>query len=301
MTTPQAAAQPLMFGIDAASSQHDVDWATVDNSTGFGFEKVTQGTSYLNPYWAKAKPAMAARAKATGFVPGAYLFLNEGNGAAQADWFAQNAGDLDGFMLAVDIEPWSAGHSRPTLQDGKDCVARLRHHYPAHPVGGYIPQWYWDSQDTTFCDWLWQSRYLLRTGTPRELYPHVPADWWTGYGGLDVTLLQFTSSATVGGVAGLVDCSAYRGHPADLRKLTLPPTAPQPFPSGRHVVSDNPGTLAALAKLQGVDVTDIWWATVLGGGGTLVLPGRPGHLQRELLNSGKWDEKMKAGTVLYLP
>src|SRR5258707_12879293 len=68
----------VMYGIDASSAQHDVDWATVDASTGFGFEKVSQGRGYVNPNWPLAASAMAARAKASGFVPGAYLFLEQG-------------------------------------------------------------------------------------------------------------------------------------------------------------------------------------------------------------------------------
>jgi hypothetical protein len=70
--------------------------------------------------------------------------------------------------------------------------------------------------------------------------------------------------------------------------------APQPFPSGRHVVSGNPGTLAALAKLQGVDVADIWFATAANEPAW-------GDLQRQYLNSGQWDHKMPAGMVLWLP
>ena len=218
----------VMYGLDAASFQGVVDWAAVDAWTGFGWEKATQGRGYVNPYWAAARTAMAARAAASGFVPGAYLFLEEGHGAAQADHFAAVAGDLDGFALAVDIEP--AGNSRPSLADGVACVARLRHHYPRHPVGGYIPHWYWDGQDTTFCDYLWQSHYLIGIGTPRSLYPRAPASWWDGYGGSPVSLLQFTSTGVVGGVAGLVDCSAYRGTPAELRALVLPNLTPPPPP-----------------------------------------------------------------------
>src|SRR5260221_569998 len=106
MTTP-------IFGVDAASMQQRVDWATVDSITAFGFEKTIQGTGYTNPYWADAKTQMLARAAATGFVPGAYMFLEQGNATAQANHFAAVAGDLDGFALFADIEP--TGSSHPTL------------------------------------------------------------------------------------------------------------------------------------------------------------------------------------------
>jgi lysozyme len=285
---------PLMFGIDASRYQGTVNWATVDQSTGFGFEKVTEGHTYVNPFWAAAKTAMTARAQASGFVPGAYLFLRAGDGAGQADWFAKNAGNLDGFAIAVDIEP--SGTSKPTLADGKACVARLRQLYPHHPVGGYIPHWYWGTQDTTFADWLWASNYVAGTGGPRDLYAKVPASYWDAYGGRDVSLLQFTSSATVLGVSGVVDCSAFRGHAADLRKLVLPAA---PFPSGRHVVGDTPGTLNALAKLQGCHVNEIWYATVLG----MAAEGHTGFgpLQAAYNDAGNWDDRMTSGMVLWLP
>src|SRR5260370_3914915 len=93
----------VMYGIDASSAQHDVDWATVDASTGFGFEKVSQGRGYVTPNWPLAASAMAARAKASASVPGAYLFLEHANGAAQADSFAQHAADPAASALAVAI------------------------------------------------------------------------------------------------------------------------------------------------------------------------------------------------------
>jgi GH25 family lysozyme M1 (1,4-beta-N-acetylmuramidase) len=225
-----------MFGIDAASFQGLVGWAAVDETTGFGWEKVTEGTTYVNPEWAAARAAMALRWKTSGFTPGAYLFLHEGNGAAQAQFFAGHAGDLTGFGLAIDIEP--SGTSRPDHATALACERELRQLYPRHPVGGYIPHWYWDGADTTFCDWLWGSSYVSGVGSPRSLYPRVPASYWAPYGGRKPALLQFTSSAVVPGVGGHVDCSAYEGTYAQYRALVAaavlppPPPTPPPVPSG---------------------------------------------------------------------
>jgi GH25 family lysozyme M1 (1,4-beta-N-acetylmuramidase) len=218
----------IQFGIDAASFQRAVNWAQVGRYTRFGWEKVSEGLTYRNPYWPGSKTAMRDLAAAGSFTPGAYLFLEHGDGARQADYFAQFAGDLDGFGLAVDIEPtrWS----RPSLADAVACVNRLRVLYPRHPVGGYIPRWYWGDADTTFVDWLWASRYLSGIGTPEHLFPQVPAGWWAGYGGRPVSLLQFTSTAVVSGVSGLVDCSAFRGTPEAYAKMVLPGHAPPPPP-----------------------------------------------------------------------
>ena len=220
-----------MFGIDASSHQLNVDWATVDASTGFGWEKVTEGLTYVNPYWDAAKTAMLKRAAATGFVPGAYLFLRHGGAALQAHWFAANAGNLDGFALAIDAEPIN-GVSYPTLADITECRAELARLYPRHPVAGYYPHWYWgDAVLTRACDYLWNSHYVTGTGHPRDLYQRVTSEYWQPYGGFTtMPVLQFTSTAVVDGVTGLVDCSAYKGTPAGYRELVLPAPAQPPAP-----------------------------------------------------------------------
>jgi lysozyme len=237
-----------IFGIDAASFQGQVNFGAVDAITAFGWEKVTESTNYVNPFWPAAKAAMLERAQATGFAPGAYLFLHEGAGAAQADWFAENAGDLDGFGLAIDVEP--SGDSRPDHATAAACVARLRQHYPGHPVGGYLPHWYWDNADTRFVDWLWSSAYVSGTGSPGFLFPRLPASAWNGYGGRDPAVHQFTSSAVVPGVGGLVDCSAYRGTPAQYAALTrdavvvLPPPPSPPAVDWQDSVMNQLPTIA---------------------------------------------------------
>lgn len=224
-----------IFGIDASSFQGNVNWVQVDASTDFGAEKVTEGAplpgrpGYVNPYWPAAKAALQQRAKASGFVPMAYMFMDASPaGAPQAEWFHVNAGDLTGFGIAVDLE--RAPDGSPSVQAARDCVARLRQLYPHHPIGGYAPHWYTGSADLTFFDWTWASSYVSGSGTPQSLYPSVPASWWDPYGGMTPLLLQFTSSAAVPGVGGLVDCSAYKGTPAELAAAVLPKKDPPPPP-----------------------------------------------------------------------
>ena len=92
--------------------------------------------------------------------------------------------------------------------------------------------------------------------------------------------------------------SAQRQAIVDLAKQIRAAT-PGPFPSGRHVV-DGTGTLAGLAKRQGVDVAEIIWTTAV----ELTAEDNvtsPGQLQRAYLNAGKWDERMPSGMILWLP
>jgi lysozyme len=153
-------------------------------------------------------------------VPGGYLFLEAGDGAGQADFFHAAAGDMAGFAIAVDVEP--AAGSKPTAADAHACVARLRRLYPSHPVIGYIPHWYWGVQSTRFVDVLWASNYVTGTGRPATLYAKVTPGQWAAYGSRAPALLQFTNAATVPGVTGKVDCSAFRGTAAQLRAQLLP-------------------------------------------------------------------------------
>jgi|SRR5215471_493430 len=231
------------FLVDAASFQGDVNWWTVAISCSGGWEKVTQGTTYANPYWPKAREAMAAQVQ-RGFCPGAYVFMEEGDGAAQADWFAAHAGPLQGFGVAIDAEPSfglrrlshafpeihtaapehraaivARATSSPTYAQVRACRDRLAFHYPGKPIGGYLPHWFWGDLDTTLVDYLWASNYVAGQGRPADLYQHVTPAQWAAYGGRAPALLQFTSSATIPGVNGLVDCSAYEG--ADLAGLMI--------------------------------------------------------------------------------
>lgn len=228
MSLQPEATPGVIFGIDASSANKAVDWPLVAKTCDFGWEKVTQGTNYLNPYWSQSYTALKHLSTTSNFVPGAYLFLQQGNAAAQVDFFHAKAGDLTGFLIAVDAEPWEAGNSHPTQSDLNDAVRQMRHYYPQNQIVGYCPKWYWGSQPLVQFDWLWASEYVNGTGTPEALYAHVPASWWDSYGGRPVEMLQYTSSAVVPGVGGAVDCSAFRGTPEQLKKLILKPVVKPP-------------------------------------------------------------------------
>jgi len=252
-----------IFGIDASSNTGSVGWAAVDAGTGFGFEKVTEGTHYANPFWPAAREALDACAKATGLVPGAYLFLDAGApGAAQADWFASRAGNLDGFAIAADFE--RAPDGPPSVQQARACVARLRQHYPGHPVGLYAPHWFTGGEDLTFGDWLWASSYVIGTGSPQALYAKVPGVFWAQYGGRSPLMLQFTSSARVPGVPGPCDCSAFKGTQADLRAAVLGKKVPDVTIGS--VKCDGRTSLAQLAAEHQTGASTVLRLTVQHGG-----------------------------------
>lgn len=232
MISPRSPVIPLggvmdLFILDASSYQGSIDWPVAGKTVQCGFEKVTEGTGYVNPYWPAAKTSLISRSAAGGFVKGCYLFLDaSGSGTVQADWFAQHAGDLTGFALAVDFE--RAPDGPPTLTQAQQAVTRLRQLYPHHPVGLYAPHWFTGGENLGFGDWLWASSYVTGTGTPDGLYQSVPGSYWAGYGGRPPDVLQFTSTASIPGVAGACDCSAFRGTLAQFETRVLPATATPP-------------------------------------------------------------------------
>lgn len=220
----------VTYAVDCSSFQGSPDWTKVSAICGGGAEKVSEGTTYVNPRWAASKPAMLARAK-SGFVPLAYLFMDAGEtGAAQAEYFARHAGSLTGFGIVIDLE--RAPNGSPTVASAQACAAELRKLYPGHPIGGYAPHWYTGGANLSFFSWLWASSYVTGHGDPAVLYRSVPASWWAPYGGETPLMLQFTDAATVAGISGAVDCSAFHGSAAQLASHVLPAgSKPAPKPT----------------------------------------------------------------------
>ena len=205
----------VTFAADGSSFQGAIDWPAV-KAAGFGAgtEKVTQGTTYANPFWPAARAALTAAASPA-FTPGCYHFLTAGNGAAQADWFHRHAGPIPGFVIWCDLERAPAG-AQPTVADAHAFVSRLRLHYPSKRIGVYASASFTGTTPMLFADLLWTPHYVEGTGTPAALYKKVPAEWWAPVGGLRPVLLQFSPSAEIPGVKGLADVSAFRGTAAQM-------------------------------------------------------------------------------------
>lgn len=84
----------------------------------------------------------------------------------------------------------------------------------------YIPRWYWQQQGSPSLAGLpplWSSRYPdNKAGSLQSEYNAIPASYWTGYGGLRVGLLQFTSSGKLVNYPSVLDFSAFPGTRAQL-------------------------------------------------------------------------------------
>lgn len=100
------------YGIDVASYQGQIAWPTVvADGVRFAYIKATQGTNYVNPYFA----ADWQSAKAAGVAYGAYEFYSLcSSGLAQAQtYLATVPQDADALPAAVDLELQGNCRARP--------------------------------------------------------------------------------------------------------------------------------------------------------------------------------------------
>jgi len=172
-----AQVQATVAGIDVASYQGNVDWASYYNQgKRFVWTKATESTSYTNPYFAQQYNGSYN----AGFIRGAYHFAtpDTAGGTAQANYFVDHGGgwSRDGKTLpgALDMEynPYGAtcyGFS----QAGMAAWVRAFHDQYAARTGRYpviyTSQSWWNQcvgSAQTFGSTvpLWTARYATSAG-----------------------------------------------------------------------------------------------------------------------------------------
>lgn len=212
-----------VFGIDISHFQHGLDLARVKQE-GYSFVavKATEGRTVRDADW----PAFRDAARAAGLYLAAYHFLRSDSTAAQqAANLAAHLGDTT-IPVMIDAETGTGG-SAPDLamitSFKTECESRgLR------VTLLYLPPWYWEQIGRPSLAAVDLALVASRYGTDpvgfgSVVYPGDTSDRWNGYGGRDVTILQFGSKVTVAGQR--VDGDAYRGAEADLAQWFLAPAA----------------------------------------------------------------------------
>lgn len=208
----------VTFGIDVSHHQGGtLDFAAMRREgVEFAFLKATEGGTLQDSEFARN----LARARAAGLLVAAYHYVRSDTSvAAQAANVTRTV--PKGVPVIPDVENASGGVAG--VRALVDALRRSGYHVPLT----YIPRWYWQqigSPSLIGLPSLWSSRYPdNNAGTIHEEYDDVPAAYWVGYGGLGVTVLQFTSSARVAGRSPL-DANAYLGTRDQLAALLYPST-----------------------------------------------------------------------------
>lgn len=202
-----------VFGLDISHHQDlGLDLARARREgIEFVFLKATEGSTFVDPEF----KANLAEARNAGLMVAAYHYVRS-SAPASAQVAHIKTVVPKGVPVIPDVEANSG-----SIGLTREFVARLREAGYTVPLL-YLPRWYWQqigSPPLAGLPPLWSSRYPDNVrGTIGDEWADVPAHYWNGYGGLDVAVLQFTSSAAVAGHQPL-DANAYRGTRAQLAAL----------------------------------------------------------------------------------
>jgi lysozyme len=242
-TVAALAASALAYadGIDVSHWQGSVNWSKVDHDgVQFAFMKATDGTSYVDPQFARNWSA----AKSYGIYRGAYHFAEPssraGSAVAQAQHFVNTVGSLKhagDLPPVLDLEA-SGGLGRSALTSWVSTwlstVERLTGRNPMI----YVSPGFWEyylGNSTAFHHYpLWVAHYGVSS-------PRVPGGWSTW------SFWQRTSTGHVDGVSGYVDMNKFNGSSAQLAKFantsggsSTPPTGGPTLPDGTTALTMAP-------------------------------------------------------------
>lgn len=175
-------APTVIEGIDVSRWQGKIDWRRV-KQTGvkFAFIKATEGTSWVDPNYARN----AAGAAEVGLATGAYhYYRNEYDPVKQARWFVQTAPVANHDLPhVVDVEDTKSPIDPAKL---RACLQEVERLTGVRPII-YTGRWYW-TPERMGGRIAWAADYPLWLADYSA--PHVPPDDWPAY-----TILQYTSKA----------------------------------------------------------------------------------------------------------
>lgn len=216
------------WGLDISNWQGYVDHSAI---AGDGYHliiaKATEGVSYRDPYF----PHNWRETPRAGMQRGAYAFARPSRGPAvpDADFFCDyvlGQGPLsEGDVLVLDMEDTNTPPNQDLAGWSLAWLSRVRERTGCRPWL-YSGQWFMQphglwSNAALGAYPLWYASYV--SGLPGSMIPAPPA--WDY-----VTLWQYTSSASVPGVAGDCDSNASDLAPDELRRLGYQPAPTGPPP-----------------------------------------------------------------------
>lgn len=205
----------MIFGVDVSNHQAHFDFgAAAREGFDFAFIKCSQNDNFKDGRFDQH----AAAARAAGLVVAAYHYQGTGPVVRQVETIKAMV-DPGEMPVILDVEEGSGG-----VDITRALVAALRAEGYSVPLT-YVPRWYWSghigSPSLAGLPPLWVSWYPDYTVRRKEQgLGMVPASVWSGYGGLDVAVVQFTSAGAVADYpGGNIDLNAFAGTREQLAAL----------------------------------------------------------------------------------
>jgi hypothetical protein len=126
------------------------------------------------------------------------------------------------FILQADCEKWNGNSATvPSKANIRVFCDRLVEKASKLRPVVYGPKWVYGDGLFGLNYPLWASSYVTGAGGFKTLYPGDSSSHWGAYSGQTPEILQFTSSATIGGQT-TCDANAYRGTKDQLEALLAP-------------------------------------------------------------------------------
>lgn len=223
----------------------------------FIFLKSTEGSSFVDSAFA----ANLNEARAAGMLVAAYHYVRSNATAAAQVANVARVVPKD-VPVIPDVEANSGG-----IALVRDFVTQLQQAGYRVPLT-YLPRWYWQeigSPSLVGLPSLWSSRYPDNVaGSLADEFADVPASYWNGYGGLGVTVLQFTSSVRVAGRQPL-DANAYIGTRAELAAVLGSPQQEDDMQPTDLVIDPATGQPALDTNGNTYTYNQAWYYTNLSG------------------------------------
>lgn len=208
-----SSAEKTIYGVDISNHQDGILAARIA-SEGFRYAiiKATEGT-WRDPV---LHSHLADVRNNTDMHVAAYVYVrHDSTPQAHADTLVDHLGDTT-VPIALDIEHGS-GSSVAHFKAIRDAIVAAGYRV----ILTYLPNWYWKEigqPDLSGLPPLWTSRYPdMNKDYASVIYSRAGNKGWDGYGGLEVALWQFTSTAAVAGWH--IDANAYHGTEASLAAL----------------------------------------------------------------------------------
>lgn len=210
----------VIYGVDISNWQDGILASRIaEEGFRFAIIKATEGSSYRDPI---LHSHLADVRNNTDMHVAAYVYVRSNATAqAHADVLADHLNDTS-VPIALDIEN-NSGSDVAHFKAVRDAIVAKGYRV----ILTYLPNWYWNQigqPDLTGLAPLWTSRYPDMTQDYASvIYQRAGTKGWDGYGGLEVAVWQFTSTALVAGMA--IDANAFRGTESDLAALFNSTTA----------------------------------------------------------------------------
>lgn len=201
------------FGVDVSSYQGDINWKLASRTIGYVFCKTTEGVSWEDPTFTKAR-VKALRAAGIPFGPYHFASNSGADGYAEAAHFVSTArragwgkrGDLPGVL---DIEDGEGGRV------GVRFVRRFVRHYrqlTGHRPIIYSGNFWRDALGNPLV--LTRCRFWLAAYTS-TWHGYTPRAW------KKPTFWQYTDSADCPGISGPVDGDRFLKSRRAFRRMRL--------------------------------------------------------------------------------